>query len=182
MLKETSKRLDVLYRKHHSWLLAVARNVVNNEKQAEDLVGELYVYLSEHKKPKKLFFSDSFNLKYCYSFITTRWINEVKKLNRHTGYDESHEEEDIPYNEEYDLLLEESYNEIKEELQRLKQTDKWSAAMIAEMYFFNDKLTLEEISKEIGISRSTTFLNVKKIKLHLRNKLQNPFKDDEQEG
>jgi hypothetical protein len=39
---------------------------------------------------------------------------------------------------------------------------------------------LEEVSKKIGVSLSTTFMNVKKVKLKLRDKLENPFrpKDD----
>jgi predicted DNA binding protein len=38
--------------------------------------------------------------------------------------------------------------------------------------------TLDEVSKEIGISKSTTFLAVKKTKLHLKNNIQNPFEND----
>ena len=53
MLKERHKRLDVLYRKHHQWLLAVARNTTSDEQHAEDLVGDLYVYLAEVKNPEK---------------------------------------------------------------------------------------------------------------------------------
>jgi hypothetical protein len=38
--------------------------------------------------------------------------------------------------------------------------------------------TLEEVSEMIGISKSTTFLNTKRVKLHLKSILKNPFKPD----
>lgn len=179
MLKERNKRLDVLYRKHHQWLLAVARNTTSDEQHAEDLVGDLYVYLSEVKNPEKYYYNDSWNLKYCHSFITTRWINKVKKINRHSEYDDKWDTEDVPYNEEFDRKLMEAYQKVQDTLKEMKKTDKWSAAMITEMYFFNPNLTLEKISQEIGISRSTTFLNVKKTKKELKNRIDNPFKDEE---
>jgi len=48
------------------------------------------------------------------------------------------------------------------------------------MYHFSD-MTLETLSKEIGISKSTSFINVKKIKNHLKEKIDNPFTPDERE-
>ncbi len=50
----------------------------------------------------------------------------------------------------------------------------WSSARLYELYAFAD-ITMEELSKEIGISKSTTFLNIKKIKEHLKEVLNNPF-------
>ena len=48
------------------------------------------------------------------------------------------------------------------------------------MYQFSDK-TMEELSKDIGISKSTTFMSVKKIKLHLQNVINKPNKTPEDE-
>jgi hypothetical protein len=39
--------------------------------------------------------------------------------------------------------------------------------------------SLEEVSKKIGVSLSTTFMNVKKVKLKLRERLDNPFKEED---
>jgi hypothetical protein len=36
--------------------------------------------------------------------------------------------------------------------------------------------TLDEVSKKIGISKSTTFISVKKIRKYLESILDNPFK------
>jgi hypothetical protein len=41
------------------------------------------------------------------------------------------------------------------------------------MYQFSDK-TMEELSTDVGISKSTTFLNVKKIKQHLQEVIKRP--------
>jgi len=52
----------------------------------------------------------------------------------------------------------------------------WGSARLAELYLFNDEMTLDKLSKEIGISKSTSFLNVRKIKQHIRNIKVNPFR------
>jgi DNA-binding transcriptional regulator GbsR (MarR family) len=55
----------------------------------------------------------------------------------------------------------------------------WSSARLAELYFFSgDKMTLDKLSKDIGISKSTSFLNVKKIKQHIRLTKKNPFRNE----
>jgi predicted DNA-binding protein YlxM (UPF0122 family) len=49
--------------------------------------------------------------------------------------------------------------------------------MIYEHYWLSDK-TLDEVSKEIRISKSTVFLAVKKVKGILKNNIQNPFNNE----
>jgi hypothetical protein len=39
-------------------------------------------------------------------------------------------------------------------------------------------MTLDGLANNIKISKSTAFLNVKKIKVHLKNKLDNPFTNE----
>ena len=53
----------------------------------------------------------------------------------------------------------------------------WSSARLAELYFFQPDMTLDKLSKDIGISKSTSFLNIKKIKQHIRLTKENPFKN-----
>ena len=176
---ENKERLGVLYEKHNSWLMACAYNASNDVRISEDLVQGLYLYLLEKRNPK-LFYNDSFNLLYCHNFINSRYINYIKRENRTTYITDSFEREDTPYNEEWDKKLEDSYNKIKEELQRLSKTRMWSSAKLYEMYAFTDT-TMEELSKNIGISKSTTFLNIKKIKQHLKDIIDNPFNDEPNE-
>jgi len=48
------------------------------------------------------------------------------------------------------------------------------------LYWFSSD-TLESLSSKIGVSKSTTFLNVRKIREHLKNKLDNPFTNNDEE-
>lgn len=174
---EINKRLGVLYTKHNDWLQAVSYNIANNKTVSEDLVQELYLYLAEKKNPK-IFFQDSFNLLYCHNFIRSRWINLIKRENKNIYPTNWRDEEDTIYDTEKDLQNQELYDDIIKEIQDLQKTGMWSSAKIYEMYTFGDK-TMEELSQDIGISKSTTFLNVKKIKEHLKNKFKDKYNEDE---
>jgi predicted DNA-binding protein YlxM (UPF0122 family) len=78
---------------------------------------------------------------------------------------------------ESDNKLQTAYDTIIQELDRLKQTKMWSSAKLYEMYAFTD-ITMEELSKKINISKSTTFLNIRKIKEHLKELIDNPFQNE----
>ncbi len=178
---EINKRLGVLYNNHHQWLTAVAYNKSKDKQLSQDLVQDLYVYLAEKQNPK-IFFNDSFNLLYCYNFLSSRFINYIKRKNKTTNI-ENTEQLDKPidtYNVQEDKRLEHAYDCIKKELDTLKSSRMWSSAKLYELYAFSD-LTMEELSSEVGISKSTTFLNIKKIKLYLKDKIDNPFKEDTDE-
>lgn len=170
---EIQTRLGTLYLKHNDWLQAVSYNLTKNKPIAEDLVQDLYLYLGEKKNPK-LFFQDSFNLLYCHNFLRSRWINLVKRENKNIYPTKWRDEEDAPYDSETDLNNQEVFDEIKKEIDYLQSTSMWSSAKIYELYVFGDK-TMEELSKDIGISKSTTFLNVKKIKQHLKDKFNDKY-------
>lgn len=173
---EINIRLETLYKKHHSWLLAVAYNKSKDKVVSADLVGELYLYLAEQRNPK-VFYQDSFNLLYCYNFIGSRYINYIKRQNKSIHTDKWADKEDKPYDIEYDKKLHHAYDSIKQELDRLKHTKLWPSAKLYELYAFAD-ITLDELAKEVGISTSTTFLRVKEIKLYLKNKINNPFDNE----
>lgn len=170
---EINQRLKVLYENHHDWLSAVSYNLSKNKDVSQDLVQELYLYLLEKQNPK-LFFNDSFNLLYCHNFLSSRWINLVKRENKNIYPTSWRDKEDIPYDLDSDVKLEESFLELKEELQRMGRNKGWASVKIYELYSFSDK-TMEQLSHDIGISKSTTFLNVKKVKQHLKKTLNNPF-------
>lgn len=182
-IEETTKRLGVLYEKHHSWLMACAFNQSQDKQISEDLVQELYVYLGEKRNPK-IYYNDSFNLLYCHNFIRSRYINFIKRENKMLNFGSTDvnyiEEEDKPYNIEYDKKLHYAYDMVKSELDKLSKTKMWSSAKLYEMYAFSD-VTMEELSKNIGISKSTTFLNIKKIKQHLKDLIDNPFNNNTDE-
>jgi len=178
-MQENTERLGILYTKHHQWLLGTAYNISKKQEFAEDLVGELYCYLGEKVNPK-LWAKDSFNILYCIQFIQSRFINKVKRDARiqYKGII-TEEYKDNEYDIEYDERLEKCYDEVLREIQSVEKTGMWVSAKLYKMYWIDEPdETLEGISKKIGISNSTAFLHIKKMKGHLKDKLKNPFDNE----
>lgn len=173
MSNETIKRLEILHKNHYDWLYSCIFKISKSQRISEDLIQELYLYLSE-RDDEALYFKDSFNLQYCRSFLLSRFYNLKKIENRFSEISSDYEKEDEPYNEEEDKKLQETYNEIVDEIQNMQRQKGWSSAKLAELYWFSD-MTFEQLASEIGISKSTAFLNVRKVKLKLQNKFKNPY-------
>jgi RNA polymerase sigma factor (sigma-70 family) len=175
--KECERRLTNLYTEHHKWLLQASYKVTKSKLEAEDLVSELYEWLHKKKNPK-LFWGDSYNIMYCSKYLKCRYLNKTKKLNR-TTYVETifdKNEEDIEYDTEKDLQIQTAFDDVMRELKRLESTKMWASSKIFQLYFFSDK-TLDRVAEDIKISKSTTYLAVKKIKEHLNQLLDNPFNE-----
>tara|TARA_R110002167_G_scaffold117492_5_gene293507 strand:- start:15 stop:593 length:579 start_codon:yes stop_codon:yes gene_type:complete len=179
MFRETRKRIDVLYKNHNSWLHACAYNLSKNQEVSQDLVQELYLYLLEKQNPK-LHYQESFNLLYCHRFLTSRFNNFIKRQNKSVSQDNMKDTPLDVYDVDKDMLLEQAYDDVKGELQKLTKTKLWPSAKLYELYAFSTK-TMDEISKEIGICKSTTFLHIKKTKEYLKKNVENPFKDEHDE-
>jgi RNA polymerase sigma factor (sigma-70 family) len=174
---ELKQRLDTLHRKHYVWLLQSATNITKNREDSEDLIGDLYVYLSDKGNPK-IYYSDSFNLMYCYRYLQTRWINKIhqsKKLNLQS-IPSSIDVEDEPYPMEEDIRMMIAYDEIQTELERLETTRMWPKARLFQLYYGSDDYMIE-IANKIGISKSTTFIAIKRVREHLKEIVKNPFND-----
>ncbi len=173
---ETNRRLEHLYLSHSGWLKSVANNITKDKREGEELVAELYLYLAERPN-SNLWYSTSFNLMYLRAFIHSRFINGKKRGSKTTQIREGdnhlvYEEYDI----ESDERFESCWNEMIGELESLKKEKNWHSALLFEHYYFNDDMTLQKLSDEIGISLSTTYMHTKRIKEHLKEKLTNPFK------
>ena len=173
MQTECNQRLDTLYRMHGEWINNITLNMCKNKGVTEEVVSDLYLYLAEKCNPK-LFYKESYNLHYIYFFLKTRALNMLKRNGKVSPLAENWDTIDEEYNIDYDTKVQIAYDEVREELDSMKKRKGWSNAMIYEHYWFSDK-TLDEVSRDIGISKSTTFLAVKKVKKHLKNNIQNPF-------
>jgi DNA-directed RNA polymerase specialized sigma24 family protein len=115
---------------------------------------------------------------YCYRFLESRWINKVKKLNRVHYLPEIHSEEVYEeYDELWDKDVQRAHDEVMGELKRLAGTRMWAPARIFELYWMSDD-TLEEVAKKIGISKSTVYLSVRKIRRYLKEVIQKPDEKD----
>jgi len=178
---ECTKRLETLFNKHHQWLGAVAYNFTKNQSNVEDLISDLYLYLSEKCNPK-IWYEDSFNLQYCRQFIQSRCINKFKREKKMISNgsfinSEWENQSDKEYDYDKDMRIDKAFDEVKTNLEIMKKSKGWSSAMIYEHYWFSEK-TLDEVSKDIGISKSTVFLSTKKVRNKLKNNIQNPFEDE----
>lgn len=174
--KECEKRLIGLYNESHNWLIGTAKKITKNVEEAEDMVQELYVYLHQKCNPKLFWGDNSYNLFYASKFLHSRFINKTKKLNRTTYVEEVWDTEfDIPYDEDKDLAIQKAHDDVLNELKHLEKTRMWASARIFELYWMSDK-TLDEVAKDIGISKSTTFLAVRKIKNYLKEVIDDPYR------
>lgn len=176
MQEQCNKRLDTLYRESYEWLLKASYNVCKSREESEELVSDLFVYLAKECRPK-LFWGNSYNLIYCHKFIKHRWINRVGKLNRYNYTSDIMIMDDVyeGYDEDRDMAIMEAYDNVKRELQSLQVTKLWPQARLYEMYWMSED-TLNEVAAKIGISKSTTFLAIKKIRKHMQGVIDNPFK------
>jgi DNA-directed RNA polymerase specialized sigma24 family protein len=174
--KENNRRLDILFRKKNDWLMAASYNITKDREAAEELVAELYSYIAERGNPNIWWGTDEYNMMYLHAFLKTRWINQIKQRDKNVRLSDSWDTVDEEYNVELDIKMQESYDAIVTEINELQRTKMWSSARLAELYFFTPDMTLDKLSKDIGISKSTSFLNIKKIKQHIRLTKENPFK------
>jgi DNA-directed RNA polymerase specialized sigma24 family protein len=176
LMQENQNRLDILYRKHHKWLIGTAFNFCKNEQIAEDLVGDLYVYLGE-KVREKVWAKESFNILYCITFLQSRWLNKVNR-DKKIQYRESIKDEivDSVYDEEWDNKLEKAYEEVINNIKNTHKTGMFVSSKLMEMYWldFPDE-TLAGIAKKVNISNSTVYIHIKKMKQKLKQEVRNPF-------
>jgi DNA-directed RNA polymerase specialized sigma24 family protein len=173
--QECDWRLENLYKESHIWLLQAATNITKNRENAEDLVSDCYYYIHK-KRNQKIFWGVSYNLMYCYRYLQTRWINKIDKLKR-VSYEESmrkYDREDEEYDVDLDIRVMNEYQSVLDEIKRLKGTRQFAQASIFEMYWMTDDKMIE-VAKKIGISKSTTFTSIKKIREHLSKTITNPF-------
>jgi predicted DNA-binding protein YlxM (UPF0122 family) len=68
-----------------------------------------------------------------------------------------------------------AYENIKLEVNKLKDTALWADAMIFTYYFESDE-SLNDLAKRLKVSKSTVFLSVKRIKNYLKEIIDNPLK------
>jgi len=171
---ECQKRLEGLYIQSHTWLVREAKKLTKHTEEAESLVSDLYLYLLEKCNPKIFYSTNTYNLFYCNKFLYSRWMNKVKILNRTNLMETIHTDvEDIPYDTEWDIKVQETHQQIMAELKQLERTRMWPASKIFQLYFESQD-TMEETARKIGISKSTTFLAIKKVRSYLKEVIPNP--------
>ena len=179
---ELKRRIEVLYTENYTWLLQASKNICKNQLEAEDLIGDLFLYLLEKGNPK-IYYKNSINTLYCYRFLQTRWINKIVKRNKlpihkpkNSFIEDNWDMQDEVYSYEEDERIMQSFDLVQEELKRLSTTREWSKAKLFSLYYENDH-TMLELANKIGICKSTMFVTIKKIREHLKSTCPNPFQN-----
>lgn len=175
MHDECNRRLENFYKDSNVWLHQVAYNICKNREESEDLCADLWEYLIKKCNPK-LFWKDSYNRMYAMAFLKHRWINKTKKLNRvkYVG-DIQHDDPFEEYDYELDMGIVSAHEEVLAELKRLQTTKLWTSAKLYSLYWIDNDDTLQELADKIGISKSTCFIQIKRMRQHLKNVIDNPF-------
>lgn len=172
---ECNKRLENFYNDSSVWLHQVSYNITKNTEESEDLVADLWEYLIKKCNPK-LYYKDSYNRMYCMAFLKHRWINKVKKLNRVKYVGEIvHDDPFEEYDYEMDTDIQTAHEQVLAELKRLERTKLWTSGKLYSMYWIENDDTLQELADKIGISKSTVFIAIKKIRKHMQSVIDNPF-------
>lgn len=175
--QECERRLVYFYNKSYKSLIQIANKVTKHKEASEDIVMELMEYLHKQQNPKLWWGKDSYNIMYASKFIKHRYLNKTKKLNRITYVEDLYSDEiDIPYDEDRDFNIQTAHEEVLRELKHLEQTKLWTSSKIFQLYWMSTD-TLDEVAHKIGISKSTTFLAVKKIRKYLEEVIENPFNE-----
>lgn len=177
--EENNRRIEHLYKNDHHILFGTAFNLTKDKEKAEDLVQDLYTYLAEEVR-MKIWYGEGFNRMYCVNFLQSRWINKTKR-DKKIGYKSEILDDSIDeiYNEEEDMKIETAYEGVLSQLDQLRASKMWASAGIFKMYWIDEpEETLAGISNKLKLSNSTVFLHIKKIKSHLKDNLDNPFKDE----
>jgi hypothetical protein len=81
---------------------------------------------------------------------------------------------DEVYDDTLDKRIDEEYDKLIEILSKKKGEKGWQSWMLWEIYNFGDD-TMQELADKIGLSKSTIFLNTRKVKRELKIVLNNPF-------
>ena len=172
---QCNQRLTNLFNQSHEWLLKASYNICKSFEESEELVSDLYLYLAKECR-ENIWWGNSYNLIYCQKFLRHRWFNRVEKLKRYQYTNDNliMDETLTEYDEQRDRDIMKAYEDVINELKSLQTTKLWLAARLYEMYWMSDD-NLNEVAAKIGISKSTTFLAIKKIRNHMKNVINNPF-------
>ncbi len=176
MQTECNRRLENFYKDSNIWLHQVSYNITKNREESEDLVADLWEYLIKKCNPK-LYWKDSYNRMYAMAFLKHRWINKTKKLNRVKYVGEIvHDDPFEEYDYDLDMGIVSAHEEVLAELKRLQTTKLWTSAKLYSLYWESDD-TLQELADKIGISKSTVFIQIKRMRQHLKTVIDNPFEN-----
>jgi len=152
------------YKKHHTWLLQCAYNLVNSKSGAEDLTQNLYLKLMEMKDCKKIMYKQDVNLFYLYKMLKSIHLNAIKK-----------QVSSLPLDDDICNIAAETYsyeadNEFEERLRLTNEAlelEYWFGSKLLRVYIEEDH-SIQSLHKATGISNSTIWTQMQKTKKNIK--------------
>ena len=168
-----AQRVELVYKKHHKWLLACAYNLTQNQDQAEELVQDLYLKLMEMDNLHKIVYNENdLNLFYLYKILKSSFLNNVKAAQKRN--------QTALKPEVIDNTPEEEYNHQRDEnIERLLQLV--DETLSEDMTWFDSKLfityleenhSIQSLHNATKISKNAIFTSLRKTKTLIKQKAQ----------
>lgn len=158
--------LERLY-KYHNELIALA--VVFSKQDAEDIIQDVYIKVSLYAKEDKLFINDKLNKHYLFIIIRNVYITNYHK--------KTHSEDITNFEIEYN-----DFNELEEIdwfnfMTKCKAVvDSWDIYDKKLFSLYRDSgMSMQEISNETKISKTSIFHSLKEHKRKLKDLFQNDY-------
>jgi DNA-directed RNA polymerase specialized sigma24 family protein len=161
--------VEQVYKKHHSWLIAVSYNFTQDKDKAEELTQNLYLRLLELPDINKIKYKGDINLYYLYKMIRSSFLNENKKQINVLPINEDIIEymEDVPYDYDTDNQHEQLITDVR---YILDNDIDWFSSLLLKVYLDDDH-SIESLHKETRISKSTIWSSLNKTKKFIKNKI-----------
>ena len=166
-----AQRVELVYNKHHNWLIACAYNLTQDQEDAESLIQDVYLQLLEMQNLEKIVYNETdLNLFYLYKIIKSKFLNNVKadqKLNK-TALKEDLIESKA--DEEYDHQRDENTERL------LELVDE---ALNDELHWFDSKLfvtyieenhSIQSLHNATKISKNAIFTSLRKTKTLIKTR------------
>ena len=169
LLVSKDELISDLYKNKYEWLLQVSKNLTNNYADAEDLVSDLFVRLSEYKDINKLIFlGRELNLFYIFKMLKSQHINNVKRK-KQTFEPWNDSLEHVP-DEQYDLSKDQDWEHQYATTMAVINDMNWFDSKLLQTYISEDH-SIASLSQATNISKSTIFTSLKKSKLFIKQEV-----------
>ena len=168
-----AQRVELVYKKHHKWLLACAYNLTQNQDQAEELVQDLYLKLMEMETLHKIVYNETdLNLFYLYKILKSSFLNNVKAAQKRNQTALKPDTIDNKPDEEYDLYRDENIERLLELVDKtLSDEMTWFDSKLFVTYIEEDH-SIQSLHNATKISKNAIFTSLRKTKTLIKQKAQ----------
>jgi RNA polymerase sigma factor (sigma-70 family) len=168
-----SQRVELVYKKHHKWLLAVAYNLTQNQEDSEELVQELYLKLMEMDNLHKIVYNETdLNLFYLYKILKSSFLNNVKANQKLAKTALKEDIIESKADEEYDIQRDENTEKLLELIEdTLEKQLHWFDSKLFTTYISEDH-SIQSLHNETKISKNAIFTSLRKTKTLIKTRAQ----------